>query len=138
MRAELISIATVALAWGGYPLLARSSGVGGPLGALVLSLCALVPIAVAMTLQGPIARPSSSELMKLVIAGVLMGMGTMAFNFVVNSRRLEASISIPIIDTAMLVMSVIGAAVFFAEPMTLKKIVGIALLLAGILVLKPK
>jgi multidrug transporter EmrE-like cation transporter len=57
---------------------------------------------------------------------------------VANSRQLDASISIPIIDTAMLVVSVIGAIVFFAEPVTAKKLLGIGLLIAGITVLKPE
>jgi drug/metabolite transporter (DMT)-like permease len=138
MRTELICMAIVALAWGAYPLVARSSGVGGPLGALILTLSALIPIVSLVLWQDAIARPSSVELGKLIFAGVLMGIGTAAFNFVANSRQLDASISIPIIDTAMLFISVIGAIVFFAEPITVKKVVGIGLLIAGIAVLKPE
>jgi drug/metabolite transporter (DMT)-like permease len=78
------------------------------------------------------------ELNKLVIAGLIMGIGTTAFNFVVNSRQLDASISIPIIDTAMLLVSVVGAVLFFAEPMTARKVIGVVLLIAGIAVLKPE
>jgi drug/metabolite transporter (DMT)-like permease len=78
------------------------------------------------------------ELTKLVVAGLIMGIGTIAFNFVVNSRQLDASISIPIIDTAMLLVSVVGAVLFFAEPMTARKVIGVVLLIAGIAVLKPE
>jgi drug/metabolite transporter (DMT)-like permease len=143
MRTEFICIAIVALAWGSYPLIARSSGVGGPLGALVLTLSALVPITALLLWQGTlgqsaIVRPASVELTKLIIAGMIMGIGTAAFNFVANSRQLDASISIPIIDTAMLMITVVGAIVFFAEPITAKKLVGIGLLIAGIAVLKPE
>ncbi len=138
MRTEFICIAIVALAWGSYPLIARSTGVGGPLGALILTLSALLPISALTIWQGAIMRPSSIELAKLIIAGMIMGIGTAAFNFVANSRQLDASISIPIVDTAMLIVSVIGAIVFFAEPITAKKLVGIGLLIAGILVLRPE
>jgi drug/metabolite transporter (DMT)-like permease len=138
MRTEFICMAIVALTWGGYPLIARSSGVGGPLGALILTLTALVPISIVTIWQGVATTPSRIELTKLVMAGLLMGLGTAAFNFVANSRQLEASISIPIIDTAMLLISVLGAIVFFAEPITAKKLIGIALLVSGILVLKPQ
>jgi drug/metabolite transporter (DMT)-like permease len=138
MRIEYLCMAIVALAWGGYPLVARSSGVGGPLGALILTLSALVPIGALVLWQGALARPASVELTKLIVAGVLMGIGTAAFNFVANSRQLDASVSIPIIDTAMLVVSVIGAIAFFVEPITVKKIVGVGLLIAGIAVLKPE
>jgi drug/metabolite transporter (DMT)-like permease len=138
MRTELICMAIVALTWGGYPLIARSSGVGGAVGALILTLSALIPISAVVVWQGAIMRPSSIELTKLVLAGIFMGMGTAAFNFVANSRQLDASISIPIIDTAMLVVTVIGAIIFFAEPVTLKKVIGIGLLIAGIVMLKPE
>jgi drug/metabolite transporter (DMT)-like permease len=138
MRIELICMVIVALAWGGYPLIARSSGVGGPVGALFLTLSALIPIVGLILWQGVPVRPSSVELTKLIAAGLLMGIGTAAFNFVANSRQLEASVSIPIIDTAMLVVSVIAAIVFFAEPITVRKIVGVALLIVGIVVLKPE
>jgi drug/metabolite transporter (DMT)-like permease len=138
MRTEFLCMAIVALAWGGYPLIARATGVGGPLGALILTLSALVPITALVLWQGTMARPAPADLVKLVVAGMIMGIGTAAFNYVANSRQLDASISIPIIDTAMLVVSVIGAIVFFAEPVTAKKLLGIGLLIAGITVLKPE
>jgi drug/metabolite transporter (DMT)-like permease len=138
MRTELICMAIVAIAWGSYPLIARSSGIGAPLGALILTLSSLVPCTVLVLWQGATIRPSSVELTKLIVAGLVMGIGTTAFNYAVNSRQLDASISIPIIDTAMLLVSVIGAVVFFAEPMTARKIIGLALLVSGIVVLKPE
>lgn len=138
MRTEIVCMAIVALAWGGYPLIARASGVGGALGALILTLSALIPIAALTLWQGAIARPPSAALVKLIVAGTLMGIGTAAFNFVANSRQLDASVSIPIIDTAMLLVSVLAAVVFFAEPMTAKKIIGIGLLIVGIVMLKPE
>jgi len=138
MRTEFIYMAIVALAWGGYPLIARASGVGGPLGALILTLSALIPIAILILWQGAVVRPSSTDLTRLIIAGSIMGIGTAAFNFVANSRELDASLSIPIIDTAMLVVTFVGAIIFFAEPVTLKKVIGVALLIAGMVVLKPE
>jgi len=65
-----------------------------------------------------------------------MGMGLVAFNLVANSK-LEASISLPIIDTAMLIVSTVGAIYFFQEPISSQKIIGLLLLIAGIVVLRP-
>lgn len=138
MRTEILCIVIVSLAWGGYPLIARSTGVGTPIGALILTLSALAPISIATLWHGVAAKPASNEIAKLVAAGIAMGIGTTAFNYVVNSRRLEASISIPIVDTTMLLVSVIAAVIFFSEPLTIKKAVGVALLVAGIVVLKPE
>jgi len=138
MKFEYICISVVAVFWGGYPLVARSAGIGAPIGALVLSLSGLVTIAVTTLWQGVAARPSLSELTKLCVAGVMMGIGLLAFNAVANSRQIEASVSIPIMDTAMLLATVIAAAIFFAEPITVRKLIGTSLLVAGILVLKPE
>lgn len=138
MRPEYSCIVIVALAWGGYPLIARASGIGGALGALILTLSALLPIVAITWWQGIAMRPAIPEIIKLVIAGIMMGIGTTAFNFVANSRQLDASVSIPIIDTAMLLVSVIAAVIFFAEPVTMRKLLGMGLLVAGIVVLRPE
>jgi drug/metabolite transporter (DMT)-like permease len=138
MRTEVICIVIASLAWGGYPLIARSTGVGTPVGALILTLSALAPISIATIWYGVAVKPATNEILRLAIAGIAMGIGTTAFNFVANSRQLEASVSIPIIDTAMLLVTVAAAVIFFAEPITFKKVLGIALLIAGILVLKPE
>jgi drug/metabolite transporter (DMT)-like permease len=138
MRTEIICIVVASLAWGGYPLIARSTGVGTPIGALILTLSALIPISVATAWNGVASRPTSNEMIKLIVAGMVMGVGTTAFNYLVNSRQLEASISIPIVDVAMLIVSVAAAVIFFSEPLTTKKILGFALLIAGIVVLRPE
>ena len=46
--------------------------------------------------------------------------------------------SIPIMDTGMLIVSVAAAALFFSEPITARKALGLALLCAGIAVLRPE
>lgn len=137
MAAEWISMVVVVLAWGGYPLIIRTTGVAGPMGALVLTVCALVPIGIALWWQGGLTRPSPNDLLRLVVAGVLMGIGTTAFNYLVNSRRLEASVAIPLVDTGMLLVSAAGAIWLYGEPLTARKVVGIGLLVLGIGVLKP-
>ena len=134
---EVVCIAIAALFWGAYPLVARASGIGGAMGALILTLSGLVPISIAVIWQGGITKPATADLGKLIIAGMMMGIGLVAFNMVANSKRIDASISIPVIDTAMLIVTVIGAALFFSESMTAQKVIGIALLLAGIVVLRP-
>jgi drug/metabolite transporter (DMT)-like permease len=138
MTREIVAIALVALFWGGYPLLARASGHGGPWGALLLNLAALVPIGLAMAVwPGASERPSLDAVAKLAVAGAMMGCGLVAFNWVASSQRLEASVSIPIVDTAMLLVTTLGAVLFFQESVTAQKLLGIALLLAGIFALRP-
>ncbi len=138
MSIEYIYVIVIALAWGGYPLVARSSGVGGPVGALVLSLAALLPILLGAFWRASPVRPSAHAVTRLLVAGFMMGIGLLAFNALANSRRWDSSVSIPIADTAMLMATVVGAMIFFAEPMTAKKLLGLALLGAGIFVLRPE
>jgi drug/metabolite transporter (DMT)-like permease len=138
VKPEYLGIAIVALFWGGYPLIARGVGIAGPLGALALSVVSLSTVAAATWWTGVEAWPSASDLARLAIAGLMMGIGLLAFNAVAASRNVEASVSILIMDTAMLLVSVVAAMIFFAEPITLRKIVGLALLVAGIAVLRPE
>jgi drug/metabolite transporter (DMT)-like permease len=138
VKPEYFGILVVAVFWGGYPLITRGVGIGGPLGALALSIVSLSTIAVATLWTGVEAWPTPSELARLAIAGLMMGIGLLAFNAVAASRNVDASVSIPIMDTAMLVVSVVAAVIFFAEPITLRKALGLALLVAGIFVLRPE
>jgi drug/metabolite transporter (DMT)-like permease len=137
MRTDYFYIAATALMWGSYPLVLRSTGQGGAFGSLVLMLAGLIPIAAAAWWQGGGVKPLATELTRLTVAGIMMGCGLLAFNAVANSRNLDASISIPIVDTAMLMVTVICAVLFFGEAMTVRKTIGIALLIAGILALRP-
>jgi drug/metabolite transporter (DMT)-like permease len=136
MTADVACIVIVALLWGGYPLVARTSGQGGALGTLILSLAGLVPIVAAALWGGLGRRPSDGELARLGIAGVMMGLGLLAFNRLANGK-LDASVSIPIADTAMLLVSAAAAIWFFEEPATTRKLVGIGFLVTGIVLLRP-
>ena len=136
MLFDYACIAIVAFAWGSWPLFARSSGIGGPLGSLLLMVFGIAPIALAVLLQRDWAPPSSAELGKLAIAGGLMGVGLIAFNLLANAK-MDASTSIPIVDAAMLVVTASGAIYFFGEPLSTQKVLGVVLLLAGIALLRP-
>jgi drug/metabolite transporter (DMT)-like permease len=132
MKPEFIGIAIVAVLWGGYPLIARAANSGHAFGTFILMSAGWVVIALATLWQGFEPRPNAAATIKLAIAGAMMGFGLLAFNIVASSRRMDASVSIPIMDTAMLIVTVIAAVWFFAEPFTIKKGIGLALLLAGI------
>ncbi len=138
MKPEYAWILIVSLFWGGYPLVSRGANLGGPLGALFLSTVSWTTILAATWWTGSFAWPAPAAAIRLVIAGAMMGIGLLAFNALAVSRQIEASIAIPVVDTGMLIVSVLAAALFFAEPITVKKCVGLALLVAGIVVLRPE
>jgi drug/metabolite transporter (DMT)-like permease len=135
MRPEVLWIIATAGTWGAYPLVLRSAGQTGSRGTLVLMLVGLVPIAVA-ALSGDGVWPGRAAVVRLVIAGVMMGCGLLAFHALASSE-LDASVTIPIVDTAMLLVSAVGAIIVFSEPVTVSKVAGIAMLLGGIALLRP-
>ena len=135
-RTEWICIALVAVFWGGYPLVARLSDMGGPFGSLLLALVSLVPIAAATLWMGDSISPTRAQLWPIAVAGIMQGIGLMAFVRVATGK-LEASVSIPISDVAMMLVTTLGAILFFQEAVTAQKLLGIGLLVAGIWLLKP-
>ena len=136
MSTEAICIALVAIFWGAYPLVARLSSFGGPLGSLVVAAFALAPIGVAVIAGRDFARPTSAELWPLAISGLMQGVGLLAFVRVATGR-LEASTAVPISDVGMMIVTTVGAIYFFQEAVTLQKAAGLALLVAGIVLLRP-
>jgi drug/metabolite transporter (DMT)-like permease len=136
MKTDYLWMAATALLWGAYPLVTRTTGYDGPRAALILMLVGLVPVSILSYLQSEAGWPDRPGLIKLVIAGLMMGVGLIAFIRVANGA-LDASVSIPIVDVAMLLVTAIGAMVFFAEAVTVQKVAGIVLLVAGIGLLRP-
>ena len=136
MSTDTICIALVAVFWGGYPLVARLSNFGGPLGSLVLATIALVPVAATTLFTRDSVLPTRAQLWPLVIAGVMQGAGLLAFVRVATGR-VEASVAIPLSDVGMMLVTTVGAILFFQEAVTPQKLAGLALLVAGIVLLRP-
>jgi drug/metabolite transporter (DMT)-like permease len=138
MRTEYLWIAVVGLTWGGYPLVARWAHYEGPRATMILMIAGMAPILVAMMQPSALATgwPAPIALAKLTAAGLLMGVGLLAFHALTNSP-LDASITIPISDTSMLLVTTVGAILFFGEAITLQKLAGISLMLIGIVLLRP-
>ncbi|MFI5315891.1 MAG: EamA family transporter [Myxococcota bacterium] len=136
MSTEAICIALVAVFWGGYPLVARLSNFGGPAGSLVLATVALVPVVAATLLTGDSLRPTRAQLWPLLISGLMQGIGLLAFVRVATGR-VEASVAIPLSDVGMMLVTTVGAIFFFQEAITAQKLAGLALLVAGIALLRP-
>ena len=134
---EWVFIAAVAVFWGAYPLVTRACGYEGPWATLLVAVAAVVPVVAYVLLQGgSFTRPSPGQLGALGLAGLMQGLGLIAF-LRVASGSLEASIAIPISDVAMLIVTAVGALVFFQEAVTLQKLFGLGLLVTGIALLRP-
>jgi drug/metabolite transporter (DMT)-like permease len=134
---EWIFIAVVAVFWGGYPLVTRACGYEGPWATLLVAVTAVVPVIAYVLLQSvEYTRPSPGQLGALGVAGLMQGLGLIAFLRVAGGS-VEASIAIPISDVAMLIVTAVGALIFFQEAVTVQKLAGLGLLVTGIALLRP-
>jgi len=131
-----IQIGIVSLFWGGWPLILRSAGDVGNTGAFLLSASALIPLSLFAFSTG-FTLPETNSLMKLLIAGIIMGAGMIIYNNIINGGLIEISTFVPIANTLMLLITTIGGIVFFAESFTLQKIIGFIFMLIGIFLLRP-
>lgn len=125
------------LVWGGWPLLARSAGEATAISPLILAFFAFIPLCFSAWWQGGGELPEKFSLLKLFIAGLMMGTGLITYNSIMGSKLVDITVSVPIINTAMLAVTVIGGVLFLKEIMTIQKIVGILFLSIGIFLLRP-
>lgn len=132
MLKEIVCVVVIALFWGGWPLLVRWCGYTGNVGSFYVSVFATsIVLLVAVAKRGDIT-PSGSAILKLSIAGAMMGIGLIAFNIVGTSEKIELSIFIPIINASMLLVTVLGGLFFFSESLSWQKVIGICILVVGI------
>lgn len=136
MTVTILCIAVVGLFWGGYPLVVRAAGATSTIGILILTVAAVLPIGI-MAWQSGQGALATHAIIKFIIAGTMMGIGLIAFNVAVTNPNIEISNVIPIINTMMLIVTTIGGIWFFSESITLQKMIGIALLVIGIILLRP-
>lgn len=135
MTKFFLYIALLAVCWGGWPLVVRSAGDIGFTSSLILMITALIPGMFAAFVYGGIALPSISALVKLCIAGVMMGTGLIVFSHLIPGR--DVSTLVPVVSASTLLVVVVGGMYFFSESITPQKILGIVLLIGGIVLLRP-
>ena len=135
-QTEWICIVLVGIFWGGYPLVARLSSFGGPFASLVLATLSLFPIALITAWHGDWTGPTRAQLWPVAAAGIMQGIGLVAF-LRLATGELEASVAIPISDVGMLIVTTVGAMLFFQESVTVPKLAGLGFLFTGIWLLRP-
>ena len=134
----LLSITSIC--WGVWPLLVRLSGVEGVAYGPVVCLFSIVFPFYYIFVHAPssaLASITIPSLTYLIPAGLIIGIGTVTFGLVLQNPELNLSSSVPIINSAMLIVTIIGSAILFGDKIDLQKIVGIIAILAGIYLLRP-
>jgi drug/metabolite transporter (DMT)-like permease len=133
MEALLYSIG-VGLFWGASTLIARYSGAGPYMMAILISIGGLITMLPLIPGQD-FAATGGKAIAIGVVAGIVNGLGLLAFYKLVggaNEGLWELSRVIPIAMVLVPIVVTVGARFVFAEPFTPTKLVGIALACAAI------
>ena len=133
MEALFYSIG-VGLFWGASTLIARYSGAGPYMMAILISFGGLITMLPLLPSQD-FAATGNKAIAIGIAAGIINGLGLLAFYKLVggaNEGLWELSRVIPIAMVLVPIVVTIGARVVFEEPFTPTKLVGIALACAAI------
>jgi drug/metabolite transporter (DMT)-like permease len=143
MRAVLFAV-LAGLCWGLGEVAAKSvlhTRQVGPLAAIAVRSTVALPIlwgvwwALGTRLEQPFWRADAGVLWKLVLgAGVVAGAGGAAFFYLAISYG-EVSRVKPIAFSLAPAVGVIAAAVFLGEPLTVRKVAALVLIIAGVVLL---
>lgn len=129
MNNAIFLCAIVGLAWSSAPLLGRLSSVNAMMMTILIAFGTLVttlPVAFSQNY----AAAGSKSLSIGLIAGIVNGIGLIAFYRLVagsNQGLWEASKVLPIATILMLIGITLGSRIFFGEPITTQKLIGITL-----------
>jgi drug/metabolite transporter (DMT)-like permease len=123
------AIAT-AVCFGTWPLITRAAGDSSSWAMpIVLAACMLTSFVARIGAKD--AFPGRTAVAILVAAGIVNGLGALAYGRLITSTSQSMSALPSAALTAMIVVMAVGGFVFFKEAVTPSKLVGLALAAAG-------
>lgn len=108
-----------------WPLVMRYSQLSGP--------WVIIMVAAGTIVVGFIAHiftpnlPASKCLFYGCLAGIVNGLGMVAFGRLISNKATDLSIAIPLMVVFMAVFGALSAIFFYGEPLTIKKGTGLAI-----------
>lgn len=135
-----ILIALTAIFWGGWPVLARLSNTDATANAPILIGFSLLSTLYYFFVHGtPNAMQSitASSMSYLIPAGIMLGGGMVTYSLTLQSVELDLSSSVPMVNSGMLVVTVICSIALFGDNITPQKVIGFVAVILGIYLLRP-
>lgn len=120
------------LFFGAWPLVMRASGLAT---AWVVMILALGTGLVGISVFKGTASPSLNGLLIGLAAGLLNGMGSLAYGKLLGMPEAEMSKIVPLLVVLIGAVGVFGGYFFYGEPFTLRKIIGIITVIIAALLL---
>ncbi len=119
-----------AAGFGLWPSIARVSGLNPILTAIIVGSATLIPAIFAIPFSET-GRVSASALFVCVFAGIINGVGFIAYAKLVSNAELSLSLYVPVTIINSLIVAVAAGILIFHEPITAQKITGIILAAAA-------
>lgn len=119
----LVLAAFSSVVFGAWPLIARLSGAGSAWTAIVVAIGTLGVVLLGANSDTPDLKGWGV----LLLAGVVNGLGFLAYSKILERKELELSQYLAMVPVGMVVVTVVGAMLFFGEPATAKKVAGVLL-----------
>ena len=132
LNQPLFFCGVVALFWGGMGLVAKASGLNPGWTACMLGIGTL-PLALVGAVGNP--APSTTALVVGLAAGILNGLGILAFGKIAAWQGIDISKLIPIAYGLIPVVVAVGAWLGFGEQFTVSKTFGLIAVVIGIYLL---
>jgi len=115
-----------ALCFAAWPLIGRATGASGAWVTVVVML--VTPIVAGVPQYKQLSElPSWQGIGILILAGACNGIGMVAYGKIVTDRQFEMSGLAPASLVGMVVLIMLGGVLFFHEPITARKILGLVL-----------
>lgn len=131
MNNPLIYCFIVGICWGGMGLIARVSGLGSQWTAIMLGAGTLATTLVGINTILPPLKP----LTICFIAGIVNGIGMLAFGVLTSWEGTEVSKVLPIAFALIPIAITFGALIFLGEQLTTTKAIGITVIAIGVYIL---
>ena len=112
------------LCFGIWPLLMKSSGLNPSMASLVLTTVSLLVYLTFLRTGFDQVALGRIVVLFAVVAGVLNGIGTLAFQKAVGGRELDLTTAVLIVIMLQLVITVVGGLLFYGDPLTGKRFLG--------------
>jgi uncharacterized membrane protein len=121
------------LCFGSWPLFMRSTGFSGPQSGFVVSVVTLVVFIPLW--RGDTAGFNQKALALGVAAGLLNGLGSIFYQAALANLKLEVSRVLLVVLVTTILVSTVGARLFYGELLDTQKLFGLSFSLIGVLLL---
>lgn len=129
----IIFILVTAIGFGVWPLLARYAGLSSIATAILIALGTLLPVMIgARFLPVNPGQISGRAIVIGLLAGVINGVGFLAYSQVISNPELNLSIYVPAMVLLSVFVTVVGSVIFFGESINPNKVAGFVLMATAI------